>query len=447
MSWGHAVCKDLVRWESKGIGIHYKEDTKEFLFSGSAVYDVNNTSGFGTAENPPVVAIFTSFYSEPTTHPDGTKVEQGTQSQSIANSTDKGNTWQFYDKNPVIRSPPEWYATEFREFRDPKVFWYAPHNKWVMVTMLAQKKKALFWTSQNLKDWTVMSEFSSRFTPDGVWECPDIFKLNISGQNESKWVLLVSANPGGVAKGFGMHYYIGDFDGYRFTEETDEKYHHIKWLDYGSDFYAAISWNNVDTGRYLVAWIDNWEYAYATHDEYKGAIGFVRELSLITVDGTITVSQKPVGTLANYIKEKKQYSLEDVRTGVEILMNKAYELIIELSDIGESGFIFVLQDDKNNVEAEIKYGDEGKTLSIRKKNRDPKVPEKYVMHYAPYKKNILENRETLRIFIDSNTLALFSTRGDVAFTELLISYAEKRKFYLKEGGKINVNLTRQLLEF
>nr|WEI57617.1 putative GH32 family protein [Eupelmus annulatus] len=309
MSWGHAVSKDLVRWESKGTGIHYKEDTKEFLFFGSAVYDVNNTSGFGTAENPPVVAIFTSFYSEPTTHPDGTKVEQGTQSQSIAYSTDKGNTWQFYDKNPVIRSPPEWYATEFR---DPKVFWYAPHNKWVMVTMLAQKKKALFWTSQNLKNWTVMSEFSSRFTPDGVWECPDIFELNISGQNESKWVLLVSANPGGVAKGSGMHYYIGDFDGYRFTEETDEKYHHIKWLHYGSDFYAGISWNNVDTGRYLVAWIDNWEYAYATHNEYKGAIGFVRELSLITVDGTITVSQKPVGILANYIKEKKQYSLEDV---------------------------------------------------------------------------------------------------------------------------------------
>nr|WEI57616.1 putative GH32 family protein [Eupelmus annulatus] len=389
--------------------------------------------------------MFTSFYSEPTTLPDGTKVEKGTQSQSIAYSNDKGNTWHFYDKNPVIRSPPGKYASEFKEFRDPKVFWYAPHNKWVMINMVSQKKVALIWSSKNLKDWRLMSEFSSRFTPNEIWECPDIFELKVSDQNESKWVLLVSTNPGGVARGSGMHYYIGHFDGYKFTEDTDIRYNHIKWLDYGSDFYAGITWNNVDTGRYIVAWVNNWDYAQARHDEYKGAIGFVREMSLITVDGTIKVSQKPIANLSNYIKETDEYGLEKIRNGVEILKNKAYELRVQLTDVGESGFIFVLEDEKNNVEAEIKYDDKNKTLSIKKINRYPEETEKYVTHYAPYE--CTKDQETFRIFIDSNTLTLFTTKGDVVFTELLISYAENRKFYLKEGGEIKVDLTRYLLEF
>jgi len=443
ISWGHAVSTDLVHWEDRGTALHYKEDTKEFIFSGSAVYDENNTSNLGSAENPPMVAMYTSYFSEETTLPDGTKIKKGTQSQSIAYSTDKGNTWHFYDKNPVIRNPPEKYAAEYKNFRDPKVFWYAPHNKWVMINVISIQKKALFWSSENLKNWTLMSEFSSRFTPNNIWECPDIFELKLS-EDSSKWVILISTNPGGVAGGSGMHYYIGSFDGFEFTEDTDIGLNHIKWLDYGSDFYAGNTWNNVDTGRYIIGWTDNWDYANATRNEYKGAVGFVRELSLITVNGTIRISQKSVGTLTNYRKKKQQYDSATVRVGVKIFKNKAYELIVELSSIVSPGFTFILEDEEHNVEAEIKYDDKNKTLSIKKKSRYPNDTGNYVTHYSQY---ILESRETFTIFIDSNTLTLFTTKGDVVFTELLISYAEIRNFYLQQGIEVIVDVTKWLLEF
>lgn len=444
ISWGHAVGTDLVHWEDRGTGLHYKEDTKEFIFSGSAVYDENNTSGLGSVENPPMVAIYTSFFTEDTTLPDGTEIENGTQSQSIAYSTDKGNKWQFYDKNPVIRSPPKKYAAEYKNFRDPKVFWYAPQNKWLMVNVLSNVKIALFWSSENLKDWTLTSEFSSKVTSDGQWECPDIFELKLS-EDRSKWVLLISTNPGGVTGGSGMHYYIGSFDGYEFTEDTDAGSNYIKWLDYGSDFYAGVTWNNVNTGRYIIGWIDNWDYAVATHDEYKGALGFVRELSLITINETIRVSQKSIGNLTNYRKEKQQYDFDTVLVGVNISKNKAYELIVDLSNVVDSsGFTFVLQDDKLNVEAEIKYNDKNKTLSIKKKSRYPDDTENYVTHFSQY---IPDRQETFTIFIDSNTLTLFTTKGEVVFTELLISYADNRRFYLQQGFEVKVNVTRWLLEF
>lgn len=442
ISWGHATSSDLVRWEYKGVGIHYKTDTNEYIFSGTAVHDENNTSGFGNGTaNPPEVAMFTSFYSEPTVLYDGTIVENGTQSQSIAYSVDKGNTWRFYDKNPVIRSPPKKYASEYKNFRDPKLFWYAPHNKWVMINMVSRKKIALFWSSKNLKDWSVMSEFSSRFTPDEIWECPDLFELKVSC-NESKWILLVSTNPGGVAKGSGMHYYVGNFDGYKFVEDTHEKYNRIKWLDYGSDFYAAISWNNVNAARYIIGWINNWDYAMARHEEYKGALGFVRELSLVTINGTTVLSQKPISSLEKYVTKTKRYSSIKIRSGLKILKNKSYELIIKLTNIGKSDFGFVVKDNENNIEAELKYNNQKRTLSMTKLNRRIDQTEKYVTHFAPYSS---ENDETFKILIDSNTITVFTTKGNVVFTELLISYAKKRKFYCFD--KIQIEITQKLLEF
>lgn len=442
ISWGHAVSTDLVHWENKGVGLHYKVDSKEFLFSGSAVYDTTNTSGFGSAKNSPLVAMYTSHYSENTTLPNGTKVEEGTQSQSIAYSIDKGNTWNFYSGNPVIRSPPVKYASEYKNFRDPKVFWYAPESKWIMINVLSQNKIALFWSSQNLKDWSLMSEFNSIYTPNEIWECPDIFELKVPN-GKSKWVLLISTNPGGVAKGSGMHYYIGDFDGNKFTEEKDTNYNHIKWLDYGSDFYAGVTWNNVNTGRYIIGWIDNWDYALLTSNEYKGALGFARELSLISVNETIKISQRPVLSLINYRKDEQHYTLGAVQTGVDILRQKTYELIVEMYDIG-AAFSFILEDDKNNAEAAIEYNNRLKSLSIRKKSRYVDESSIHVVHDAPYSAS---NRETFRIFIDGSTLTLFTTNGDVVFTELMISYAEKRKFYLAQESQVKLNVTRYLLEF
>lgn len=235
MSWGHAVGDDLVCWHEQGVALPWNPKTKEMIFSGSAVYDKNNTSGFGGS---PLVAIYTSYFSEEATLYDLSVVKKGTQSQSIAYSVDGGITWTYFEGNPVIRSPPDVYSEEFKEFRDPKVFWYEPHQKWIMVNVVSLKKKALFHSSEDLKKWTYMSEFTSDNKPDdGIWECPDIFELEASG-SEKKWVLLISTNPGGKYGGSGMHYYVGDFDGFKFTEDES---HDIKWVDFGSVGRSLIS--------------------------------------------------------------------------------------------------------------------------------------------------------------------------------------------------------------
>jgi len=443
ISWGHATSKDLVHWKEKGVALHYNNVTNEMIFSGSAVHDKNNTSGFGTAENPPVIAMYTSCFGENGTLPGGTEVLKGTQVQSLAYSIDEGETWHFYEKNPVIRSPPERYADHWENFRDPKVFWYAPGNKWVSITVLSLLKIALLWTSENLKDWTLMSEFSSKYTPDAEWECPDLFELEIPG-GKSKWVMLISTNPGSVAGGSGMHYHIGNFDGYKFTEDEDTRSNHIKWLDFGSDFYAGNTWNDVKRGRYLIGWINNWDYADAIDGEYKGAQGLVRRLKLEEIDGTLKLTQKPVEDIKHYRKGEQKYHLKTAKDEIKLLKNKAYEINVMINSNIKESFSFVIKDDNNFLEAEIRYNIEKKTLSIKKTTNFITSKDTYATHRAPF---VAKNIEKFKIFIDGNTLTLFNTRGDIVFTELLISKAPSRKFSLNQDSKFQASATMWLLEF
>jgi levanase len=205
MSWGHAVSTDLVHWKQLPIALSY--DSKEMVFSGSAVVDRNNTTGFGTKQNPPMVAIYTSYLKD-----------SGKQAQSLAYSTDRGRTWTKYQGNPVL-------DIGSTDFRDPKVQWYAPTKSWLMTVSLSTEHKVRFYSSKNLKDWKLLSEFGPAGATGGVWECPDLFPLAVDGdKNKIKWVLAVNINPGGITGGSGAQYFIGDFDGKKFTAEDKGTY-------------------------------------------------------------------------------------------------------------------------------------------------------------------------------------------------------------------------------
>src|SRR4051812_31331668 len=241
MSWGHAVSPDLVRWEHLPVAL--KEEDGVMIFSGSAVVDRDNTSGFGTGGKPPLVAIYTGH-------------GKGKQTQNIAWSSDRGRTWTKFEGNPVI-------DINSAEFRDPKVFWHAPTKKWVMVVSRPDQRKVLFFGSKDLKKWEQVGEFGPQGEVRGIWECPDLFELPIEGdpQNQTRWVLVVNINGGTPAGGSGCQYFVGTFDGKTFTNANPKET--VLWADYGADFYAAQSWSDLPRGRKRtwIAWMSNWQYA------------------------------------------------------------------------------------------------------------------------------------------------------------------------------------------
>ena len=204
IDWGHAVGRDLVHWQNLPVAL--PEESGVMIFSGSAVVDEKNTSGFGQNGKPPIVAIYTGY------HP-----ADGRQDQRIAYSTDRGRTWTKYSGNPVI-------DINSTEFRDPKVFWYERNKRWIMVLVLAAERKVRFYASPDLKRWTHLSDFGPAGATGGAWECPDLFELPLDGKpGRTKWGLIVNLNPGGFAGGSGAQYFIGSFDGTHFSAEGEDK--------------------------------------------------------------------------------------------------------------------------------------------------------------------------------------------------------------------------------
>lgn len=290
MHWGHAVSTDLVHWQHLPIALY--PDSLGYIFSGSAVADTNNTSGLGTKDNPPLVAIYT--YHDIVGERAG---RNDYQTQGIAYSIDKGRTWKKYDRNPVLKNPGQ------RDFRDPKVIWHKETNKWVMA--LASGDHIAFYSSSDLKEWTAESEFGQGIgAHGGVWECPDMFELDVEGQSSKKWVLLVSINPGGPNGGSATQYFVGDFDGHKFTNQSAE----TKWMDYGKDNYAGVTFSNIpetDGRRILIGWMSNWQYSQVVPTLlWRSAMTFPRVLKLSQGDKGFMLHSTPVNEIELLREEK-----------------------------------------------------------------------------------------------------------------------------------------------
>ena len=280
MSWGHATSTDLISWQEHPVAISYTPT--HAIFSGSAVVDYFNTTGFGSIENPAMVAIYTQHQH------DGLR-----QAQSLAYSTDEGLTWQRYEGNPIL-------DLEMKNFRDPKVSWNTVNEAWVMSVVKPEEFTVAFYQSQDLKSWELLSEFTNKNGTDGIWECPDLYPLPVNNNPaDIKWVLLVSVNPGGVTGGSGTHYFIGDWNGKEFIADDRT----TRWLDYGRDNYAGVTFNDApDNRRIYIAWMNNWDYAKEIPaNPARGSMTIPRELSLTKIEGKITLIQNPV----NEINESK----------------------------------------------------------------------------------------------------------------------------------------------
>lgn len=278
--WGHAISRDLLHWRRLPPALAPDEIGQ--IWSGSAVVDWNNTSGLQQGEEKVLAALFT--YNE---HIDVR------QSQGLAYSCDRGRTWHKHKNNPILLPEGK------KDFRDPKVFWYAPLSRWIMV--LACFNHVEFYYSFNLLQW----EFSGKFgegegSHGGVWECPDLFELEVDGRKEdTRWVLTVSINNGAPAGGTGMQYFIGEFDGKSFFNENSPD--QVLWMDYGKDFYAGVTWNDIpkeDGRRLMIGWSDNWLYRDVLPTfPFKGQFSIVRELYLKQTEDGIRLYQQPVREL------------------------------------------------------------------------------------------------------------------------------------------------------
>ena len=286
MHWGHATSKDLIHWEHQPIALY--PDSIGYIFSGSVVVDKDNSSGLGTDGATPLVALYTSHNKK--AENDG-KIDY--QNQSMAYSVDDGKTWKKYANNPVLKNPG------IRDFRDPKVSWYEAGKKWIMT--LATDDCVTFYSSKDLKYWNRESDFGKTIgAHGGVWECPDLYATKFKGK--LVYVLLVSMNPGGPNGGSATQYFIGDFDGKTFSP-VDTK---TRWLDYGPDNYAGITWSNTGDRKIFIGWMSNWEYANTVPTKRWRSAGTIpRELQLQQINNELLISSKPVAEL-NLLSGNKQ---------------------------------------------------------------------------------------------------------------------------------------------
>lgn len=382
MHWGHAVSKDLMTWEELDYVLEPYEDT--MIFSGSAVIDTHNTAGFGYGENgePAMVAIYTSHYEK-----DGVIVE----SQSIAYSLDRGRTFTNYEHIPVLPNP------QVRDFRDPKVFWYDEGSYWVMT--LVQTDRVCFYKSTNLKQWQFLSDFGQQDgAHGGVWECPDLIRFG------DEWVLLVSVIAGAPNGGSAMQYFVGTFDGIRFRNANAPD--DVRWLDYGADNYAGVTWANVPDGRTLyIAWMNNWDYARLTPSvDFRGVMTIARELTLINGH----LKQVPVRELQRYqtllAREERTFTLLEAPWMLELEGTSANDWDIVITHDEQSFTRIAFNYGQNTIEFDRTTSGDGQFHAS--------FP---TVHHAPC--DFSGGHVRLRLLIDLSSIELFWNDGEVVMTE------------------------------
>ena len=322
MHWGHATSSDLVQWKEQPIALY--PDSIGMIFSGSAVLDKNNTSGLGRGGIAPLVAIFTQHYM-----PGEKAGRTDFQNQSIAYSLDKGKTWTKYVGNPVLKTP------NIKDFRDPKVIWHAPTQKWIMNLAVADHVE--FYSSPNLINWRKESEIGKNlFAHGGVWECPDLLHFNLNGK--TIWVLLVSMNPGGPNGGSATQYIVGDFDGHEFKPYTTD----IKWMDYGPDNYAGVTFSNVGDRNILIGWMSNWNYANVVPTEkWRSAMTVPRELKLVQQNKNANVNSNRFLLVSSPVKELKN-AFTEIMSNENVIPNR-----IDLKEMKATDFEIILSNTYN----------------------------------------------------------------------------------------------------
>ncbi len=420
MHWGHATSKDMVVWEEQPIAIF--PDEKGYIFSGSAVVDSKNTSGFGNDSIKPVVAMFT--YHDPVGEKNG---EITYQSQAIAYSLDEGQTFTKYADNPVIKNHG------IKDFRDPKMMWDAIHKQWIMV--LATVEKTFFYKSENLKDWKLLSYFGEGIgSHDGVWECPDFFPMTIEGSKEIKWVLIQSLNPGGINGGSGTQYFIGDFDGKTFRLDPmfakDLKKENSLWIDYGMDNYAGVTWSNIpdsDGRKLFLGWMSNWEYAQKVPTQkWRSSMTMARELKLVKSDNSYRIVSQPVKELQKYSeksvkKESLQLDKETIVIDSSMVDLTRAEIKFALKDLKEIKYTFIVHNKMGNA---IRFGLNNKEKYFfidRSKAGDNSFSEGFgnKLSKAPYHSNSKDL--SVWFLLDKTSIEIFYNNGETVMTEIFFA--------------------------
>lgn len=403
MHWGHATSKDLIHWEHKKIALF--PDKIGLIFSGSAVVDINNTSGLGTVKNPPMVAIFTYH------NMDGEKAGRTDfQTQGLAYSLDEGNTWVKYNGNPIIKNSNQ------KDFRDPKVFWNAKTNLWNLV--LVAGDHAQFYTSKNLIDWEYQSDFGKNIgAHGGVWECPDLFKLKVGNSNEEKWVLLISINPGAPNGGSGTQYFIGDYDGTNF--KTDQK--DIKWIDNGADNYAGVTYNNTpDEQRIFIGWMSNWSYARDTPTKnWRSAMTLPRSLSLEKINHNYVLKSTPIKPFESQLKLEYSNSIMALKANTKQEINYTNLNQSEIKFKAETKDLKLVFSNEVKDSLTIQYDAKLKTFSVDRRYSGIVKFEKSFgqqIHNTSVP-NIVTNTIDYQIVLDWSSIEIFLNGGVYSFTE------------------------------
>jgi fructan beta-fructosidase len=412
MHWGHAVSTDMLHWEHLPVALF--PDEHGFIFSGSAVVDWKDTSGLGKEGQPPLIAIFT--YHDMAAQRAG---EIDFETQGIAFSNDKGRTWIKYGE-PVLKNPG------IKDFRDPKVSWHDDIQKWIMT--LAVQDHIEFYSSPNLKEWQKESEFGQeKVAHGGVWECPDLFQMDVNGTDEKKWILFVSINPGGPNGGSATQYFVGDFDGSIFTSEQSE----TKWIDHGRDNYAGVTWSDIpksDGRRLFLGWMSNWDYANVVPTKkWRSAMTIPRKLVLEKVNNEFVVTSVPVKELEEIRNEKVEVAAQVVSGSLFLKleginpMQSEMVFKLELNNDSQFGspedFGIVLSNDKGEKFRIIYSAVEKQFLTDRSNGGISTFSDKFAgKSIAPYQ---AAKEMEIRVFVDEASVEVFVDGGKLVFTDIV----------------------------
>ena len=410
MSWGHAVSGDLLGW--KELPVALPEQDGIMIFTGSTVIDEHNTSGFCMGGQPCMVAVYTGHTPEKGGRP-------ALQTQNLAYSNDHGRTWAKFWGNPVLN-------LNLADFRDPKVFWSEASKQWIMAVSLPNDHKVRLYGASDLKHWRPLSDFGPAGATGGQWECPELFEVPIEGTSEKRWVMKVGLNPGALEGGSGEQYFVGRFDGVRFTNENPSSL--TLWTDYGKDCYCALTFNHLPKGDapLMLGWMDNWQYAGALPTSpWRGQMTIARRLSLRKTEEGIRLMQAPIEELARLRKPAQR--------GAEV-SSHSFEIRSEmhLGDTQEIGWKILAADGTYTLAA---YNRAAQKLFVDRTHSGLTQFSKDfpARTEAPLKLNGDVLR--LHILVDRCSVEVFAQDGAIAMTDLVFPLAEARRveFWTKGG--------------